>query len=188
MVAISYITNDGIYKGYKRHCDLKYSYQRKAGRGRMLIYGIKIMIFWKISSWIATDIDLKVMRAMIQGTLYPRHVMIERRLAPVFDNNGKDVAGYCSSFVDQTEKIKSFQDFKDYFTKTKNATEEIRMYADSINQILKGCGIRFILVERQNFHSESVTMQKKERNMARMYGWRCCLMTVNRKPYNSFRK
>lgn len=158
MVAISYITNDGIYKDINDRWCKYFHIKDKAAFLKTRpnvndIWGKDYEFFENgISSWIATDIDLKSNESNDTRDAIPeRHVMIERRLAPVFDNNGKDVAGYCSSFVDQTEKIKSFQDFKDYFTKTKNATEEIRMYADSINQILKGCGIRLFWLNVKTF-------------------------------------
>lgn len=195
MVAISYINRDGIYVDVNERWCRYFNIKNKLD---FLDSKPTIKQIWgnqyeslerKNNFWAATEFQLPSVKETPLRYAQPlRNVIIENRMVPIYDNKGNYI-GCTSSFIDITESVKSFREVDSYMEKTKKAMNDIRIYAESINQVLKSCGIRIFWLSKNEYSFRISNNANNNGKEFRKDVWMNCLTSESKaKAENIIRK
>lgn len=157
MVAISYINREGVYVDVNERWCRYFNIKNKAD---FLDSNPTVKQIWgkryeslerKNNFWAATEFNLpSVAETPLRYAQPQRNVIIENRMVPIHDNN-MNYIGCSSSFIDITDSVKSFREVDSYMDKTRSAMNDIRIYAESINHVLRSCGIRIFWLSKKEY-------------------------------------
>ena len=157
MVAISYINSDGVYvdvnERWCRYFNIKNKKEFLDSRPTIKeIWGNRYeSLESKNNFWAATAFNLPAAEeTTLRYAQQQRNVIIENRMVAIYDNNS-NYTGCSSSFIDITDDVKSFREVDNYVEKTRSAMNDIKIYADNINHVLKSCGIRIFWLSKNEY-------------------------------------
>ena len=177
MVAISYIDSNGVYADVNEKWCQFFNIKNKRA---FLETHPTVMSMWGENCdfdeseepfWGIRGCDIPANEeSNIREAAPASHNMIENRILPIINNQGKFI-GASSSFADITENFESLRSLKNYLAKTKNTTNEIKVYTDNINLILKSCGIRMFWLDKKTFFFKISDEVKKEGQMYNKSLW-----------------